>query len=190
MDIIMIRHGESEDNLSRVLSNYDTRLTENGINQIKRTKDFLKNYDFKKVYYSPLKRTDETRKYLELEGLKEPRIREIDFGIFTGYRYDEFSNIYPEEAKLWVEDPYTYDVPKGESINTLYKRVVSFLEEVINQDENILLITHEGIIRAICSWVFDEPKYFFKFKANNGSLSIISVEEGYKYIKKLNFHTV
>ncbi len=189
MDIIMIRHGESEDNLSKVLSNYDTSLTEKGIEQIKRTKGFLKNYKFDRVYYSPLKRTDETRKYLDLEGIEEPRIREIDFGIFTGYRYDEFTSIYPEESKLWVSDPYNYDVPNGESINTLYKRVEKFLEEIVDKNEDVLLITHEGIIRVICSWVFDEPKYFFKFSADNGSLSIISVNGGYKYIKKLNCHS-
>lgn len=188
MDIIMVRHGESEDNIKMVLSNYNAKLTENGINQIKRTKEKLKNYEFEDVYYSPLTRTNETRSILGLQGIEEPRIAEIGFGIFTGLRYEEFVDKYPIESKLWIDDPYTYDMPKGESINTVYKRVEEFLNEVIQKDNNILLITHEGIIRIICSWVFDNPKYFFKFKANNGSLSIISISEGYKYIKKLNCH--
>lgn len=188
MDIIMIRHGESEDNLNKILSRDNTKLTENGILQIEKSKEFLKNYKFDKVYYSPLTRTNETREHLGLEGIEEERIREIGFGIFTGYKYDEFSSKYPDESKAWTDDPYNYDIPKGESINTVYKRVESFLEEVIKKDEDILLVIHEGIIRVICSWVFDDPNFFFRFKAENGSFSIVSVNEGYKYIKKLNCH--
>jgi len=186
MDIIMIRHGESEDNIAKVLSRDTTKLTKNGISQIKKTKEFLKGYKFDKVYYSPLTRTNETREYLELEGIEEERIREVNFGIFTGYKWDEFSSIYPEESKLWIEDPNTYEVPNGESINMVYKRVKDFLDDIISTNEDVLLITHEGIIRLVCAWVFDEPNYFFKFKANNGSLSIVSTDDGYKYIKKLN----
>lgn len=184
----MIRHGESEDNVSKILSRDTTRLTDKGIDQIKKTSELLKNYKYDKVFYSPLTRTDESRHYLGLEGTQEQRIREINFGIFAGYKYDDFTNIYPDESKLWIEDPYNYNIPDGESLIIVYKRVKDFLEEAVKADENILLVTHEGIIRLACSWVFDDPNYFFKFKAENGSLSIISVDEGYKYLKKLNFH--
>lgn len=188
MDIIMIRHGESDDNVSKIFSRDTTKLTEKGKNQIKGTKELLKDYKFDKVYYSPLTRTDETRQHLELEGIAEDRIREISFGIFTGYSFDEFTSIYPNESKLWVDNPNTYLVPEGESIDMVYVRVKNFLDEVSKQDENVLLVTHEGIIRLVCSWVFDDPKYFFRFRANNGSISIVTVDEGYKYIKKLNYY--
>lgn len=188
MDIIMIRHGESEDNIGKILSRDNTKLTEKGIIQIKRTKEYLKNYSFEKVYYSPLTRTNETREHLELDGIEETRIREINFGIFTGYKFDEFYNLYPEESRLWIDNPNTYEIPNGESLNMVYERVKQFLEEMVQLDEDILLVTHEGIIRIVCSWVFDNPDYFFRFKANNGSISIISVDEGYKYINKLNGH--
>ena len=186
MDIIMIRHGESTDNVEKILSTYDTQLTEKGILQIKRATELIRPYKVNKIYYSPLTRTDQTRKYLELEGIPEERIREINFGIFAGYKYEEFIVIYPEESKLWIDNPYEYDIPDGESLNTVYKRVVSFLDEIVSEDEDVILVTHEGIIRLICCWVFENPQYFFKFKADNGSLSIVSINEGYKYIKKLN----
>lgn len=186
MDIIMIRHGESEDNIAKILSRDSTRLTENGIKQILNTKELLKSYEFEKVFYSPMKRTDETRYYLGLEGIAEPRIGEVSFGIFTGYKWDEYSKIFPEESKLWIEDPYTYAVPEGESINMAYERVSGFLEDVIKDNKNILLVTHDGIIRLICSWIFDDPEYFFKFKIDNGSISVISIDDGYKFVKQIN----
>ncbi len=184
----MIRHGESMDNVAQVLSRPNTCLTHNGIEQIKKTKKLLEKYKFNKVYYSPFKRTDETRFHLGLEGIKEERIREINFGIFEGLGYKDFTKDFPEESKLWIDDPFTYEIPSGESIYMVYERVKNFLDEVVKDDEDILLVTHDGVIKLICSWVFDDPSYYFKFKAENGSISIISIDKGYKFIKKLNYY--
>lgn len=188
MDIIMIRHGESEDNIKMIFSRDDTRLTEKGIEQIKETKELLKQFDYNKVYYSPLKRTVETLETLELEGIEEQRIREINFGIFTGKTYKEILEIYPEESKLWVEDSKNYKMSEGESLLEVYNRLVEFLEEISQETENILLVCHDCIIRLALCWIFDNPDYFFKFKIDNGSINILSVdEEGFKFIKKLNY---
>jgi len=186
MDIIMVRHGQSEDNVSKIFSRDDTKLTETGIQQIKNARHILKNYDFKNVYYSPLTRTNETLQHLELEGIEEERIREVNFGKFAGLTYDELIKIYPDESKSWFEDPHTYEVPEGESLNMVYDRIDNFLEYAIEKGEDIVLVTHEGIIKLICSWVFDDPAFFFKFKADNGSISIVTVNDHNKYIKKLN----
>lgn len=186
MNIIMIRHGQSEDNVSKIFSRDETKLTQLGIEQIENAKEIIKKYDFDTVYYSPLTRTNETLKYLELEGIEESRIREINFGIFAGLNYESLIDKYPEESKSWIDDPYSYSMEDGESINMVYERVVNFLEYAIDKDEDIVLVTHEGIIRLICSWVFDDPNLFFKFKAANGSISIVTVEDDIKYINTLN----
>lgn len=182
----MVRHGESEDNVLKVFSRDETKLTKLGIEQIQNAREIVRKYDFKRVYYSPLTRTNETLQHLELEGIEEERIREISFGIFAGLSYEDLVEKYPEESKLWVDDPYTYNMLDGESINMVYERLVNFLEYVTEKDEDVVLVTHEGIIRLICAWVFDDPSLFFKFKADNGSISIVTVEGDIKYIKKLN----
>lgn len=187
MEIIMIRHGESEDNVGKIFSTDTTRLTEKGKEQIKNTRERLKEFNYKTVYYSPLTRTVETLEYLELDGIEDARIREISFGIFGGKVFEEFEKEHPEKTKLWIEDPFTYQVPKGESINMVYDRLTEFLDEIVKRDESVVLVTHEGIIRLACSWVLDDPNHFFKFKAGNGSISVINVEDGNKYISKLNY---
>lgn len=184
MDIIMIRHGESEDNIKKIFSRDDTSLTPKGIEQIKGTKELLKNFNYSKVYYSPLRRTVESLYYLGLEGIMEPRIKEINFGIFTGKTFEEISRDYPDESKSWVDDSKNYKIPEGESLLDVYNRLEEFLEEVSKKDENVLLICHDCIIRLALCWIFDNPDYFFKFKIDNGSINIISVDEGFKYIKK------
>jgi len=147
------------------------------------------NFDYNKVYYSPLKRTLETFEILGLEGIEERRIREINFGIFTGKTYNEILELYPEESKLWVDDSYNYKMLEGESLSEVYTRLVEFLEEISKGEENVLLVCHDCIIRLAMCWIFDNPDYFFKFKIDNGSINVLSIdEEGFKYIKKSNYN--
>lgn len=186
MDIIMIRHGETEDNLKKIYSRDSTSLTEKGIGEIISAKDLLKEYNYEKIYYSPLKRTVETLNHLGLEGKEEIRIREINFGIFTGKTFQEISDIYPEETKSWLDDIYSYKIPEGESLLNVYERVSEFLDELCELDKDVLLVVHDCVIRLALCWVFDNPEYFFRFKVDNGSISTISVDDGFKYISRLN----
>ena len=187
MDIIMIRHGESEDNLKRIFSRDSTKLTEKGRLQILDSKELLKGFDYEDIYCSPLTRTLESQELLGLVGIMEERIREIDFGAFTGMTFDEISNMYPLQAKEWLEDSINFRVPKGESVLDVYSRLEVFLKEIIEKDKDVLLICHDCVIRIILCWIFDNPDYFFKFKVENGSINVVSVEDDFKYIKKTNY---
>lgn len=182
----MIRHGESEDNINKVFSRADTKLSEKGIEQIQNTRDRLKDYKFSKVYFSPLARTIETHKHLELNGVEEDRIQELNFGIFTGMNFKEYTEKYPEESQAWIDDVFNYDIPQGESLIAVYNRLKTFLEELVKKDEDVVLVTHDGIIKLACCWVFDNPEYFFKFKADNASITVIRIQDGDKYINNLN----
>ncbi|NLV76567.1 MAG: histidine phosphatase family protein [Tissierellia bacterium] len=188
MDIILIRHGQTEDNADRIFSTKDTKLTEKGREQIKNTKKIVDTLSFDKVYVSPLYRAIETMEILGLEGEKEERIKEVDFGLFEGNSYEALKEKFPEEVKQWDENYINYVTPEGESIKLAYERVTSFLEEISKKDEDVVLVCHDGVIRIALSWVFNNIDYFFKFKVENGSINIISIDEyGFKYIEKTNY---
>lgn len=187
MDITMIRHGQTQDNIAKVFSRDSTSLTTKGIDEIILTKDLIKEINYERVYYSPLNRTVQSLEHLGLKGEKERRIREIDFGIFTGKSFKEISHIYAEETKAWVSDSINYRVPEGESVLDVYKRICGFLEELVSKGENALLICHDCVIRLALCWVFDNPDYFFRFKVDNASINIIAIDDNYKYIKKTNY---
>ena len=110
----------------------------------------------------------------------------MNFGIFTGKTFDELIKEYPDESEAWFNGGNRYQIPKGESLEMVYNRLLEFLEELVDRDENVVLITHEGIIRLACCWVFDDINHFYRFKADNGSINIISISENYRYISKLN----
>lgn len=187
MDIIMIRHGQTEDNIRKIFSRDSTELTQRGQEEMLEAKVSLQSFNYKNIYYSPLKRTVQSIKQLDLEGVIEDRLREINFGDFTGKTFKEIGESHPEETKNWVEDSINYRVPGGESVVDVYKRVSSFLEELVESDEDVLLICHDCVIRLALCWVFGNPDYFFRFKVDNASISVISIDDNYKYIKKTNY---
>lgn len=187
MDIIMIRHGETKDNLRKVYSRNDTCLTDKGKAEILDCKDLIEVFNYERVYCSPLTRAIESMKVLELEGTIEKNIREVDFGVFTGKSFKEISKDYSKETKKWIEDPINYRIPKGESVLDAYSRIEVFLKGLIKKDKNSLLICHDGIIRLIFCWIFDNPEHFFRFKVDNGSINVVSIEDDYKFIKRMNY---
>ena len=188
MDIIMIRHGESEDNVLKVFGRYESPMSEKGISQIENTRELLKDFEFSKVYYSPFLRTIETLKVLELEGEEDKRIGEYDFGIFAGLNHKEIEEKYPLKYEDWNQDLTGYIIEDGESLQIVYDRVKEFLDEIVKKGESVVLVTHAGVIRLAYCWVFDNIDYFFKFKVDNGSINIISVdEENFRFIERSNY---
>lgn len=183
----MIRHGESEDNLSRLYSRKDTRLTERARRELVRTRKVLEDFQYDRVYISPLVRARETADILGLDGELDPRLAELDFGSFEGHSYDDLKSSHREDLDHWLDDYLNNSPPAGESGRDLYLRVEDFLEEKLVEDKNLVLVTHDGVIKGALSWVFKRPDYFFKFKLDNGSISVISIDEGFRFIKKLNY---
>lgn len=183
----MIRHGESEDNVSGVFGTFDSPLSQNGVNQIKKTKKMLKDFDFRQVYYSPFRRTVETLSVLSLEGIEDERIGEYNFGKFAGLGSEDIEEKYPKEYHRWISNPNEYIIKDGESLNIVYDRVKEFLLEIVEKRESVVLVTHAGIIRLAFCWVLENIDYFLKFKVDNGSINIINIDDDVKSIHMSNY---
>lgn len=184
----MIRHGESEDNVEGVFGTYNSSLSEKGKEQIEKTRERLKDFNYSKVYYSPFKRTIQTLEILQLDGKSDSRIGEYNFGKFSGMDFEEIEDQYPKEYDQWNKNKNEYIIEDGESLEIVYARVKDFLEEIIKEEESVVLVTHAGIIRLILCWVFDNIDYFFKFKVENGSINIVSVDvEDFKRVEMTNY---
>lgn len=188
MDIILIRHGETDENVLRTFSTKSAQLTEEGRDQIRRIKPFVDSLSYDKVYISPLDRTRDSASVLGVEGEIDKRIQEVDFGDFEGKTYKELQELYPDKVALWDGDYINYQTPNGESLKLAYDRVVGFLEEIVEKGEDALLVCHAGVIKLTLSWVFDDIDQFFKFHIENASANIVSIDqEGFKFIKKANY---
>ena len=109
------------------------------------------------VWTSTLKRTIQTARFLNFEKLEWKALDELDSGVCDGLTYAEIEDQYPEDFKQRDEDKYNYRDLGGES----YRDVVIRLEPIImeiERSENILIVTHQAILRCIYAYFMNVPQ--------------------------------
>lgn len=187
MDIVFVRHGRTKCNTDGVFAGKtDSYLSDEGIREIEILKESLKEEKFDKVYVSPLKRAVQTAEILGFKGETDEKISEVDFGLFEGLTYKNAEKKYPEDCRRLESDYINFRFPGGESLTELYNRTCEFIESIPKNYKRVLVITHEGVIKcALCS-IFKRPDYFFNFKSEHGKYSIITIQDGFGYIKAIN----
>ena len=159
MNIYLIRHGRQ--NSKRC--NVDVELSPEGREQAEITGRRLQDYGIEAVYSSNLKRAVETadliNQYLDKPRFYDDRLREAEFGDLTGLensvlkqRYREFL----EKRATMTEDlPYPGG---GENSAAVYQRAMEALREIVQKDyENVCIVTHGGVIRALLTGIVKAP---------------------------------
>jgi len=164
MKLILIRHGETEENANNIISGIDeSKLNQRGIDQAKIIgKELKEKYKIDMVFCSPLGRCVETLNNIldeyPIDGqiFMSKLIEERDFGEYTGV----------EDVLVdWEEIDQDNKINKEmgvESLMDMTKRVNLFLEDLKLEDENstILVISHEGPIKIMTAKItgkkFDE----------------------------------
>jgi alpha-ribazole phosphatase len=103
------------------------------------------------IFSSPLYRCRKLADYIanhkKMSVKIDDRLQEMNFG---DWEMKPWTAIPKNQMDNWVADPFGYAAPGGESFNDTILRTSSFFEEIKQRciDENILLVTHAGIIRA------------------------------------------
>jgi probable phosphoglycerate mutase len=146
MSIYFLRHGKSQANLDKVFAGQknDSPITDIGINQVKIASNELSGIRIDRIYASRLKRARQTADIVaEAIGFDknkieyDDRIQEYDMGSFTNtpicmINADE---LVPVNG---VEDPVAFR-----------DRVFSFIKDHQSSNENILMVSHDGVSRII-----------------------------------------
>lgn len=154
MNIYVIRHGETNMGKDKVIANEEELLNENGKKQAIKLRKELNSLKINKVYCSPIERTKQTLKLLNLNHeipiIIDSRLKERGMGIYEGVSFE-----YLNWEKFWDYDS-ELEYQNLETMKSVYERVRSLLEELKRnkQEENILLVTHGGVARAIY-WYFN-----------------------------------
>jgi probable phosphoglycerate mutase len=181
-----MRHGQADNNVNRILVGryIESHLTEYGKQQVADTSKYLKNVPIEKVYVSPVTRTVETAEIVcKLLGMNyeiDERLYEIELGKLVGMHFEEiihkhgnlFLQFYNEDDAMLAR----YGV---ESFASVKSRVKHLLDEIINiqQDKNVLLITHLDPIKAAISILLDlKAEALYRWHIRNASLTILKHE--------------
>ncbi len=196
MQILLVRHGESEGNAAqRVQGLRDEALTPIGRQQAAALAVRLCNgYCVDSVYSSPLRRALDTActiaDALNLPVICDDRLKEYDCGLIAGMTFEELGVAYPEVARRWREDEQRAALPGEEGLEGFVQRVTGAMKEIslAHADRaEVVVVTHGGVLSNYLSgllrldlakrqpWTFD-----------NASLSIVDFGGQFPRIVLLN----
>jgi alpha-ribazole phosphatase/probable phosphoglycerate mutase len=89
----------------------------------------------------------------------DDRLKEIGFGEWEGLTGDEIRALDEHALERFYLDPVNHQPEGAERLRAFYLRVSSAWEEIVEADryENLLLVVHAGVIRAIVAHVLKAP---------------------------------
>ena len=176
--IYLIRHGETDFNKQDKDWGQDTEETLNnqGIQQVQKLAETLKEIKFDKLLSSDLTRAIQTSKILSnvcnIEIIKDKRLREYDPG-----EIDPSSEKWIEKYKQMLESGISkYDIRPfgGENIWDLIKRVRSFLKDLQKENGTVVIVTHSGVNAALINLSQGREKNdFVNIKQDNTCINIL-----------------
>lgn len=197
--LYLIRHGEVEERYHKVFggSRIDMALSPLGLQQGKAVAQWLADTPLDAIYASPMLRVQQTLAPLaEAWGLKPiiiPSLREVDFGDWTGYRWEGVQERFGVSAFDWLEIIGGQGIPNGETGAELIHRVQPALLKILhdNPHRKVAVFCHGGIIRVILALMLGQPLHHMAhFNIEYGSISVVEVQPEKKHafeIELLNF---
>lgn len=163
--LFLIRHGEVEDGWQRVFggSRVDMALSPVGHQHGAALSDWFGDRKIDAIFASPMLRVRQTMAPLLARRALNPVIldglREVDFGDFTGLRWEQVRERLGVTAVNWLHVLDNPGLPNGESATTLLARVRPCVEQILTTPglTSAAVFCHGGIVRAIVAVLLDLP---------------------------------
>lgn len=119
----------------------------------------------------------------------EESLREIHFGEWEGLTFNDVNTRYPYAVKKYLQKQPSFRFPGGESVRDLTERVLKYLEcgllPLYNEHDEILLITHEGVVKTLLIVLLEmDRSKFWNMKISNLSFTSFDL---YFYNKKTEY---
>jgi broad specificity phosphatase PhoE len=156
-DLWLVRHGQTDWNLEgrwQGQSSLAPGLNDIGRAQALAVRAQLKGMHISAIYSSDLLRARQTAGlFAEPLGLTvtlEPRLREINLGVWEGMPSDEIERLYPRELAERGRDPLHAQAPQGESPLEVAERVIPAVDDIAEKypGRTVLIVAH-GVSLAV-----------------------------------------
>jgi probable phosphoglycerate mutase len=193
--IIFLRHAQAKNNVERILAGRKEGfpLTKTGIQQAEKIAQFLKPLQISAVYSSPIERAISTAKlaakHLNLEIRADPRLTEIDMGIFSGMFYEDMFEKHGNVFLKFYQDNPIIEENGVETFSNVKKRVLDIVNYCSkeHQGQNVLLVTHMDPIKAMLSTILHlKPESLYELIIRNASLTILKKEQNNYSLAAIN----
>lgn len=151
--LFLSRHGESQNNLYGKIGG-DAPLSDRGQLYAKLLAEFVEGLGVShiKVLTTELCRTQQTAQFIcddDNQVEVEPLLNEIQAGEHDSLTYEQIAEKYPVEFAMRDEDKLRYRYPGGESYLDVLQRLKPVIQRVINQEDEILVISHQATLRCL-----------------------------------------
>ena len=172
LHLVFVRHGESDANIQRVISNRDSTfgLTALGRQQAKTLATSLRDIPITAIYSSPVLRARETAEILSRSfGLSyqiTEALREYDCGILEEKADTESWKLHGEIADDWtLHHNYLRKPEGGECYLDIKERFIPFVEGFVKNglqaQSHILMVSHGGLLQLMLPEVLTNIDHTF-----------------------------
>lgn len=170
--LTLFRHGLTlENEKKQYLGWTDTSLSQKGQLETKEVADKLNYFRPDKIISSDLIRCQETAALLFVDQsfYRMADFREMHFGVFEVKTYQQLKDQKPYQD--WLNSSFEQSPPAGESFEVFSNRVLLGMEKLIDlledEDEEIVMVTHGGVIRLLLSKFVRSDNRFFDWEVPN-----------------------
>ena len=169
-------------------------LSTRGHEQAKILAEYLRDKTLDAIYASPMKRVQQTLAPLLKNGATAqtilPGLREVDFGDWTGFNWEEVREKFGVHPYDWLDEIELGAVPNGENGVQFRARVEPCLFEIIrrHQGKTAAIFCHGGVIRMILAILLDLPlSKTNSFEIEYTSVTQVALRSHLNEIELLNF---
>jgi broad specificity phosphatase PhoE len=193
--LLLIRHAEIERRYQRAFGGrLDINLSARGRAQARTLADFLRGKKFAALYASPMKRVQQTLAPFLKNGAPAqtilPGLREVDFGDWTGYNWNEVREKFGVHPYDWLDEIELGAVPNGENGVQFRARVEACLFKIIRRHpgETAAIFSHGGVIRMMLAILLDLPlPKTNSFEIEYTSVTQVALHPHLNEVELLNF---
>ncbi len=177
--LFLVRHGQMTVSNPSLISGQRNNppLSPEGIKQIEalgKTAPFL---SFDAVYTSCLRRAIQSARLLsqsKLLVIKDKRLNEIDFGIYSGKDIREYPEVFVSKYQSYLKDAEAF--PGGESLEDVERRIESFHKDLLlRRQSTICIVSHQWALNCYLKVLLKTSK---NFRFEQGAFTIVEIEDG------------
>ncbi len=162
--VYIVRHCEAQGNLTkRFQGQIDHDITETGALQLKYLAKRFDDVHIDKIYSSPLVRARKTAQAVaDTKGLPvilDDGLKELHVGMFENMLFEDFKKDHKQHCENWINTPWNFEAPKGESMRSLYERMWTAVQKIAaeNQGKTVLITSHGCAIRnLLCRVLYND----------------------------------
>ncbi|MEJ2513276.1 MAG: histidine phosphatase family protein [Anaerolineales bacterium] len=193
----IIRHGDKEkgDFYNPVLRHQDQPISAKGRAEAENLVPYFTDKTISKIYVSEYIRTMQTirpvAEKLKLTPIVDSRLNELAVGLIEGLSPEEINEKFPDLWEAFRGRDRDFQFPEGETGEQVLQRMQSFIAEKLPDDEDIIIMAHDGWIRILACHILDIPVYQrWDFVVDTCGIMEIEYESEYEHWMIVRFNHI